>query len=148
MGEVTAYNLSKKYKYLNTLMSANINSLLEVDDIGPSTAESIYNFFNDLNNKQVISDLIDNGVRWINDVETKEGKLSNKSFIITGSLKSLTKDQAYSKIRELGGTIDTSVNKNTSIVIVGENAGMKVELAKKFNIPMITEDKLLEILNV
>lgn len=148
VGEVTAYNLSNKYKYLNILMSADMNSLLEVEDIGPSTAESIINFFNEENNKNVIFELIVSGVNWINEKEMKDTRLLNKSFIITGSLKSLTRDEAYDKIKELGGTIASSITKNTSMVIVGDNPGIKYELAKKLNIPLITEETLLEIINV
>ncbi|HSR89034.1 MAG TPA: NAD-dependent DNA ligase LigA [Candidatus Udaeobacter sp.] len=147
VGEETAIKLAEEYKNLENLTKANLTDLENISDIGPQVASSICEFFRDEKNKKLINNLLKNGVS-IARVETKKtGKLNKQSFVLTGTLSSMSRDEAKAKIRNLGGEISESVSKNTSAVIAGENPGSKLEKARKLNVGVLDEKEFLSLLN-
>ena len=151
VGEETAVKLAEEFKTLDALMKASVSDLESIGDIGPQVSESIYEFFSAKGGsasggKDLVHNLIKNGVI-IQKVEAKKyGKLTGQSFVLTGTLAGFTRDEAKEKIRQLGGEINESVSKNTTAVIAGENPGSKLEKAKKLGVKVLDEKEFLDLL--
>jgi DNA ligase (NAD+) len=115
-------------------------------DIGPVVAKSIFEWFEDRENLKFLEKL-EKVVKIINsDLKIKNNKLKNLTFVITGSLENMTRDEVRAKIRELGGNVSESVSKNTDYVIVGSEPGSKAETAKKLEVKILSEQEFLEML--
>ena len=125
-------------------MKASVDEIVSIEDFGAIMAESVRKFFDDGNNVKLIEELVALGVR-VSDVEINEGELSGVNAVLTGSLKTLKRSQAEAMIKEKGGKVASSVSKSVNLVIVGEDAGSKLEKAKKLGIKIITEDEFLEL---
>ena len=146
VGEETAIKLAEEFKTLDNVMKTDIAGLENIGDIGPQVSTSIYEFFKDEKNKKLIQNLLKNGVS-IQKVEAKkQGKLTGQTFVLTGTLSAMSRDEAKEKIRGLGGEVGESVSKNTSAVIAGENPGSKLDKARKLEIKVLNEDEFLAIL--
>lgn len=148
VGEETAIALAEHFGSLENIKKANLDELDSLPDFGGIMAKSIYNWFGDKHNLDLIKKLIDRGIR------LKSGKIAKKnllffgkSVVLTGSLNSLTRDEAKAKIRELGGKFVSSVSKNTDLVVVGKEPGSKHEKAKKLGIKIIDEEEFLNLIN-
>jgi DNA ligase (NAD+) len=146
VGVQTAVSLAKEFKNLDNLVDASEEDLMKVSDIGEVVAESIVAWFSDEDNLKLISDLKELGV----EPMTESGgtlPLSGKSYVVTGTLSSMGREEAEDKLRALGATVTSSVTKNTTALIAGEKPGKsKTEKAKKLGIATIEESELLELI--
>ena len=145
IGKKTAKTLASYYKNIDNLINASYDELLEIEDIGEVIALSVYNFFNEEKNIDLINQLKDLGInmKYLNEVDIDE-EFNGKTFVLTGSLSTLTRDEATSKIENKGGKVTSSVTKKTDYVVVGDNPGSKYDKAKSLNIEIWTEEQLLE----
>ena len=148
VGEVTAKQLAKHFGDLAPLMEADEESLQVIPDVGPIVAQSIAHFFQQPHNREVIDKLIELGLEWPK-IEIKKGDLpfTGKTFVVTGTLASMGRNEAKEKIEALGGKASGSVSKKTDYVIVGENAGSKAEKAQALDLTMLDEQAFLALLD-
>ena len=147
VGSKTAKILAKKYKNIDNLINAKYEELLEVKDIGERIAKSVVDYF--ANDNGIIEKLKRHNVNMLYLGKTNVNEnFEGKTFVLTGTLSSITRNEAKEKIEEMGGNVSGSVSKKTDFVIVGENPGSKYDDAIKLNIPMLDEqDFLLKINN-
>jgi DNA ligase (NAD+) len=146
VGAQTAVSLARKFKTLDNLMLATEDELLEVPDIGEVVAESILAYFSDEDNLKLLEDLRRMGV-WPKDEVGENLPLAGKSYIITGTLNTMGREEAEDKLRMLGAEVTSSVTKNTTALIVGEKPGKsKLEKADKLGISRISEAEFLKVI--
>lgn len=148
VGEATALALATHFGCLNALIEAGEEALMQVPDVGPVVAESIATFFRQPHNLEVISRLQDVGVHW-SAIEGQAGRdqpLAGQTWVLTGTLSSLSRDQAKEKLMLLGAKVAGSVSKKTSCVVAGESAGSKLADAEKLGVPVMNEESLLALL--
>jgi len=145
VGEETAIALAQYFGKLDKIRKANLKKLLQVEDIGQIVAQSIFEWFNKEGNRELIKKLLDNGIE-IEKVKTVKKKLIGQVFVLTGEMNRFNREQAKSKIRQLGGNVSGSVSKQTDFVVVGQNPGSKYNRAKKLGIKIISEKEFLEII--
>ncbi|MBR5939069.1 NAD-dependent DNA ligase LigA [Candidatus Saccharibacteria bacterium] len=147
VGIQTAASLANKFKTIDNLINVTEDELLAVPDIGKVVAESILAWFADEDNLALLSEMRELGVSPLRDTGG-ELKLSGKSYIISGTLESMGREEAESKLRELGATVTSSVTKNTTALILGEKPGKsKVDKAERLNIPKINEKEFLGLIS-
>jgi DNA ligase (NAD+) len=148
VGEATAKTLARHFGALETLMHADEAKLTEVSDVGPIMAGHIEAFFAEPHNRKVITALRQAGVHWKESAPQRrsEGPLAGQSVVLTGSLASLTRDEARDKLEALGAKVAGSVSKKTSFVVAGEAAGSKLEKAEALGVEIWDEAKLLGFL--
>jgi len=144
IGEEMALDLSRKLGSLDRFRNISKEELEASDGVGPKVAESVYNYFHDANNIKLIDDLFEAGIKIRSETKLSR-KLNGLSFIITGSLQSMSRDGAKDKIRNLGGDVHSSISKNTSYLIVGSNPGSKFEKAKKLGVKILSEEEFLKM---
>jgi len=145
VGEETSYDLAKQFKNIDTLSNSTILELEMIEGIGPNVSKSIFDWFNDKENKLLLKDLLEE-VNIIYE-EKKEGNyLDKKTFVLTGTLETLSRDEAKQKIKERGGDVSSSVSKNTSYVVVGDSPGSKVDVAVKLGVTVLNEEEFLKLL--
>lgn len=150
VGEETAFQLAEEFGAIEKIMEASREELEEVPDVGPRVAGSIYEFFQKKENRTLIEELKKNGVvieKQKNKETKKHGGLLGKTFVLTGSLETLTRDEAKEKIRALGGEISESVSKHTDYVIAGENSGSKLTKAKALSVSVLSEKEFLQLIH-
>ena len=150
VGSKTAKVLAKQFKNIDNLMNASFEDLQSINDIGPIIAQNIIDYFNDEKNIQVINQLKEIGVNmdYIKDNRDVDKEIFlNKVFVLTGTLNSVTREEASQLIESFGGKVSSSVSKKTNAVIVGDNPGSKFDKAVKLNIPIWSEDEFLEKIN-
>jgi DNA ligase (NAD+) len=148
VGEATAKALARHFGKLDAIMDATEEQLLEVGDIGPVVAQSIRTFFDQPHNREVVEQLRACGVTW------EEGEpaavapkpLSGKTFVITGTLPSLSRDEAKDRVEAAGGKVAGSVSKKTDFVVAGAEAGSKLTKAQELGVTVIDEAALLKLL--
>jgi len=147
VGEETAIRLAAHFYSLEKIMDASLEELQKVNDIGPRVAESLNEWFQSKENKKLVEELVENGVK-IEDVgrRTYDLRLANKVFVLTGTLITMTRDEAKDKIRELGGEVSESVSKKTNYVVAGENAGSKLQKAQVFGVKILNEKEFINLL--
>jgi len=142
VGEATAAALAVHFGKLEGIAAASEADLLSVPDVGPVVAARIRSFFDEAHNRDVISALRDHGVHWT-DTEPQQnpadGPLSGKTFVLTGTLSSMTRDEAKQKIQSLGGKVTGSVSKKTDFVVHGKKPGSKLAQAQKFEVATLDE---------
>lgn len=153
VGETTAKDLARYFGNLDSLIMADAESLQQVPDIGPVVAQSITNFFSERHNIEVIEQLRAGGVRWEEDAGMQQakagldiGKLGGKTFVLTGTLLNLTREDAKEKIEALGGKVAGSVSKKTDYVVAGTDPGSKYDKAVELGIAILAEAGLLQLL--
>ena len=146
VGAQTAVDLANNFRRLDSLGTATYDQLKEVEGIGEIVAESILAWFADEDNRALLTKFRRFGV-WPTEIKRVGGKLSGKSFVITGTLEHMGRDQAADKIRSMGGTFQSSVGKDTDFLVVGQNVGeSKLTKAQKFGTIQISEEDLLKII--
>ncbi|MCD4694107.1 NAD-dependent DNA ligase LigA [bacterium] len=135
-------------RLIKIIQSFSKENLMDLIDLGPVISESLYNWFQNKKNIEVLMKLKDNGVqiKYHRFLDKKQRTLQGKKFVLTGTLENLTRIDAKNKIRELGGEISTTVSKNIDYVIVGKNSGSKNEKAKNLGIKIINEDKFINLI--
>jgi DNA ligase (NAD+) len=147
VGEEMASDLSAKLNSIDEFKNISKEKLEAINGIGPKVAESIYEYFHNKDNLKVVDDLLKAGVK-IKNIENKNKnseKLSGLSFVLTGTLQNLSRDEAKEKIRALGGNISFSVSKNTNYIVAGKNPGSKFSKAKKIGVKIIDEKEFLKM---
>jgi DNA ligase (NAD+) len=145
VGSQTAIDLATAFHSIETLQKATIDELLEVEGIGTIVAESIAAWFADPDNETLLEKFSTLGVA--PRFEKKSGKLAGQNFVVTGTLESMGRDLAADKIRELGGTFQTSVAKDTTYLVAGANVGeSKLAKAKKYGTTVLNEEQFLEMI--
>ena len=146
VGAQTALDLTKEFTLLTSLQKATIEDLHSIEGVGEVVAESIVAWFADPENRKMLEKFEKYNVT-PSAIKIANGKLSGKSFAITGSFESMSREQAADQIRALGGTFQSSVGKNTDYLVVGENVGeSKFKKARSFGTAIINEEKLKEML--
>ncbi len=149
VGESTARELARHFGSLEALMAADETRLLEVDEVGPVVAASIARFFAEPHNREAIAQLRAAGVRWAETAPAPRaaaGTLAGKVFVLTGSLPTLTREQAAEWIVAAGGRVSGSVSAKTDYVLAGAAAGGKLERARALGVAVIDEDGLRRLL--
>jgi len=147
VGAETANDLAEKFQSLDNFLSASLEDLNSIFDIGPVVAESIFSYIKDKHSLQFIHKLIDNGVIIAKPQkrETRSG-IDKKTFVFTGGMESLSRDEAKKKVRLYGGNSSESVSGNIDYVVAGENTGSKYEKAKKLGIEILSENDFLKLI--
>ncbi len=147
VGKETAEILSKNFTNIDELMQADSEKLSSIEGIGDKIAVTVVEFFKNEENKKMIQALKDVGINPIaENVEPVSDKLAGKTFVLTGAL-SFNRTAAAKRIKEMGGSVTSSVSKSTSYVVVGENPGSKLDKAQKFGIIVLNEQEFLDLLD-
>ena len=142
VGEETAYDIAKNFGSLEKISEASFEEIEAIYGVGPIVAKFLYEWFKDSENKKLIKNL----TKQVKIEEVKAGKkLKGKSFVFTGTLN-MDRVAAQETVRRLGGEVSSSVSKNTSYVVAGENAGSKLEKAQQLGVAVINEEKFLEMI--
>lgn len=147
VGEVAAAALAAKYKTLESCFGATVEELCEIDDIGEITARSFVDFFARPESRRLADELIAAGVLTESTAAPKGERLAGMTFVITGTLPTMKRDEASALIAANGGKVSGSVSKKTTYVLAGEEAGSKLTKANELGIPVIREEQLLEMLS-
>lgn len=146
VGIKAAKVLAKKYKTMESLMNASLESLCEVNDVGEITANNIYEFFKQEQSIDMINRLKLAGINMqARNEEEIDNRFEGKVFVLTGSLEKYTRQEAADIIEKYGGKTSSSVSKKTDYVLAGENAGSKLTKAQDLGIKIISEDEFEEI---
>jgi len=144
VGNKVAKVLTKHFHSLEELMNAKYEDLIAIDDIGSNTALNIINYFKE--NKDLIYELISLGINPIEKEELASDKFKGLTFVLTGKLPTLTRDEATKLIEKHGGKVVSSVSKNTSYVLAGSDAGSKLDKAMQLKVPIIDEEEFLKLI--
>ncbi len=145
IGQVAANALAKRYKTLAACFDATVEELCEIEDFGEITAESVYDFFSHPQNRELCQKLIDAGLETDVKKQIKSAKFEGMTFVLTGTLPTMTRDEAKAIIEENGGKTSGSVSKKTSVVLAGEEAGSKLTKAQSLGIRIIDEEEFLRM---
>jgi DNA ligase (NAD+) len=149
VGEETAIDLAKYFGSIEKLREASFDSLQSLDGVGPIVAQAMVDWFADKSNKKVLDNLLKQ-VQIQKPLASAQGeskKLSGKSFVITGTLSGMSRDEAKDKVRALGGDVSESVSSKTSYLVAGENAGSKLEKAQKLGVKVLSEKEFLGLIS-
>lgn len=147
VGEATARDLAQHFRDLNALMQASEESLLEVNDVGGVIAQSIRHFFDQEHNREVIESLIASGVTWpVPEAIRADNPVAGKTFVLTGTLPTLSREEAKAMLLAKGAKVAGSVSKKTDYVVAGEAAGSKLEKAQSLGVQVIDEQTMKTML--
>ena len=148
VGERTAQILSDHFGSLDEIGHASAEALQEAEEIGPKVADSIRQFFAEERNRELIERLRDAGLQFTAPKQRKkQGSLTGRTFVLTGTLPTLTREEAKARIETAGGKVVGSVSSKTSYVVAGEEAGSKLDKAQALNVPILDEAGLLAMLS-
>ncbi|MCL5775371.1 MAG: NAD-dependent DNA ligase LigA [Patescibacteria group bacterium] len=148
VGEQTAEDLAAHFGSLEKLQAASLDEVNQIENIGPVVSRSVYEYFKDKENNRFIGNLFKNGVKVLKQAQKQAvGKLTGKTFVITGTLDTMSRDEAKSQIKRLGGKVTESVTKQTGYVVVGKEPGSKYEKAKKLGVNLLFEKDFKELIN-
>lgn len=143
VGSKVSKILCKKFNSLDAFVNAKLDDYLEIKDIGIATAQSLVSYFEE--NKELIEELISLGINPIQESNNISNMFSGKTFVLTGKLDTLTREEATKIIEDNGGNVSSSVSNKTSFVLLGKDPGSKYEKAIKLNIKIITEEEFIKI---
>ena len=149
VGETTAKDLARHFGALDRIMDATVEQLLEVPDVGPIVADSIRTFFDQPHNREVVEQLRAAGITWdegAGTADTSPKPFAGQTFVLTGTLPTLTRDAAQALIEAAGGKVSGSVSRKTHFVVAGDDAGSKLEKARALERPVLDEAGLLALL--
>ena len=146
VGKETAEILTDEFQTLESLMAATQERLASIEGIGEKIAQSIYDFFQNKTNLNMVKELKELGFQFKDNSIGKTQELAGKTFVLTGTLATMGRDEAGDKIKIRGGKTSSSVSKNTSYVVVGANPGSKLDKAEKLGVIILNEDEFLELL--
>jgi DNA ligase (NAD+) len=145
VGERTAQFLAEHFGSMDMLMNAGEQELQEVGEVGPRIAKSIMEFFQEQKNRELVAQLRKAGLTFAGKKKERGTKLAGKTFVLTGTLAHLTRDEAKKMIEDAGGRVSGSVSKKTDFVVAGEDAGSKLEKAKELGVRVIDEEEMKEL---
>jgi DNA ligase (NAD+) len=142
VGERAAMLLARHFRSLDALAAASIEEIDELYEIGPTVAASVHDWFADPANRRLVRRLKEAGLRTEEESEAAPAArtLSGMQFVLTGTLETMTRDEAKAAIEERGGRVTSSVSKKTSVVVVGRDAGSKLDKAKELSLRCVDED--------
>ncbi len=148
VGEATARDLARHFGNLDAILAADLAALLDVRDVGPVLAESIVRFIAERHNRDVIAALRAAGVHWRESAPERAsaGRLAGLTFVLTGTLPGLAREDAKAKIEAEGGKVAASVSKKTSYLVAGADAGSKLAKAQELGVPVLDETELLQMI--
>ena len=146
VGKETAEIIANEFKTLDRLYHADSFELVEIPGIGLKTAIEVREFFNKPKNIELMEEFKALGVNPVQEVERISDVLKGKTLVLTGTLRNMTRDEAQELIKSMGGKPSSSVSKNTSYVIAGENPGSKLDKAQDLGVIILTEDEFLEMI--
>jgi DNA ligase (NAD+) len=147
VGERTAQILAETFGSMDALMNASEEQLQRAEEVGPRVSQSIRAFFEEQRNRDLIERLRAQGLQFAYEVKRREGgRFAGKTFVLTGTLETMTREDAKAKIEEAGGKATDSVSKKTDFVVAGDKAGSKLEKAQKLNVRVLTEAQFLELM--
>ena len=147
VGEATALNLARHFGDLDPLLSATVDELLLIDDVGPVVAQQIHTFFAQPHNLFVIKRLRELGVHWSIEQRAVQAPLAGQTWVLTGTLEQLTRDEAKARLQALGAKVAGSVSAKTTQVVAGPGAGSKLERATELGIAVMDEDTFMRRLD-
>ena len=151
VGEATAKDLAKHFGSLDRILHASVEELLQVNDVGPIVAQSIHVFFAQPHNREVLDALRAAGIHWDehagSSADASPKPLAGKTFVLTGTLPSLSRDEAKELIEAAGGKVSGSVSKKTHYVVAGAEAGSKLQKAQELGVTIIDESQLQALLS-
>ena len=150
VGESKAILLAENFGSIDNIIKAKEEQLVTISDFGKVVSNNIVSFFKENHNIDVINKLIEYGVHWNNlklDIDNRKNlPLTNSTYVITGTLSKMSRDEAKAKLREFGAKVTDTVSKNTTALIAGEKAGSKIKKAEKLGITIYTEEEFLNLL--
>ena len=148
VGETTAKDLARHFGGIDRLMAASVDELLQVNDVGPVVAQSIRAFFDQPHNVEVVEQLRAAGIHWPEQAAALGPQpLAGKTLVLTGTLPTLSRDEAKALIEAAGGKVSGSVSKKTNYVVAGEEAGSKLDKARELGVPVLDEAGLQALLH-
>ncbi|KUM55307.1 NAD-dependent DNA ligase LigA [Rheinheimera sp. EpRS3] len=147
VGEATALNLANHFASLANVQQATLEQLLQVNDVGTVVAEHVKSFFTEPHNQSVITALVNAGINWpvIEQLAQTEQPLAGQTLVLTGTLVSMGRDDAKARLQRLGAKVSGSVSAKTHAVIAGDNAGSKLAKATELNVPVWSEQQMLDV---
>ena len=147
-GEATAQNLANHFLTLENIISASVESLTQVSDVGDIVASHVRGFFDEEHNLAVVNALIEQGVHWpaLSAPSEDEQPLAGLTYVLTGTLNTLNRNDAKARLQQLGAKVSGSVSAKTDALVAGEKAGSKLTKAQGLGIDVLTEDDLIELL--
>jgi DNA ligase (NAD+) len=149
VGERTAVFVAEAFGNLDAVAAAGTDELQRAEEVGPKVAESIVQFFREPRNRELVERLRAAGLPFVYDRgKPQGGPLQNLTFVLTGTLPNLSREDAKKLIESAGGKVAGSVSKKTSYVVAGADAGSKLAKAEELGIPIISEDGLLELIRI
>jgi DNA ligase (NAD+) len=150
VGESTAKDLAKHFGQLDRIMDAPIEALLQVNDVGPVVAESLRRFFDEPHNREVVEQLRACGITWAEHngaaLQTHDGPFASKTVVLTGTLATMSRDDAKERLESRGAKVSGSVSKKTDFVIAGSEAGSKLDKANELGVKVLDEATFIEML--
>ena len=146
VGKETADILTSEFTDLDSLRNASLEDLANIEGIGEKIAKSVYEYFKNPENKARINEFLSLGFSFENTALTRTNEFAGQTFVLTGTLSSMTRDEAGDKIKARGGKTSSSVSKKTSFVVAGENAGSKLDKAEKLGVIILNEDEFLKMI--
>lgn len=139
IGKQTAIDLANHFRTLDKIKTASVDELMQIEGVAEVVAQSIFDYFRDKKNLHFISRLLDAGVAITKMQPVAAGKLTGKTFVLTGTLPNYTREQAAGLIRGLGGRVSSSVSRETNYVVAGENPGSKYDQAQRLGVTILSE---------
>jgi DNA ligase (NAD+) len=146
VGERTAQLLAESFGSMDALMAATVDELEAVDEVGPRVAEAIHEFFAEEKNRELVEKLRQAGLTFTAEKKRKTSQLEGLTFVLTGTMPDLTREEAKARIEAAGGKVSGSVSKKTSYLVAGEDAGSKLDKAQELKVPVIDQAQLLGLL--
>jgi DNA ligase (NAD+) len=146
VGERTAQFLAEEFGSIDALMAASQDELERVNEVGPRISQSIREFFEEEKNRQLVEELRAAGLVLTAERRERSAELAGLTFVLTGTLPTLTREEAKAKIESAGGKVSGSVSKKTNYVVAGEEAGSKLEKAQELGVAVLDEAGLLDLL--
>ena len=146
VGEVAAESIARKMRTIEACMNATVDDFTAIEDIGEITATALVEYFNQDSARELIERLIALGLKTDANAEQRAETLAGLTFVLTGTLPTMSRDEASALIKQAGGKVSGSVSKKTAYVVAGEEAGSKLTKAKELGIPVLDENALMEML--
>jgi DNA ligase (NAD+) len=147
VGEETAEDIAIAFKTIDTIAHASKEDFESIEGVGDIVAQSLYDWFHDESNKKLLERLLKEvNIKAVKVVKGAAAPLAGKTFVLTGTLSMMSRDEAKRRIKSLGGHVLGSVSKNTDFVVAGENPGSKYDNAKRFGVPIISEAEFLKMI--
>ncbi len=146
VGEVAAESIARKMRTIEKCMAASVEEYTAIEDIGEITAQALVEYFADDAARELISRLSELGLKTDANAEEREETFAGLTFVLTGTLPTMTRDEASALIKQAGGKVSGSVSKKTSYVVAGEEAGSKLTKANDLGVPVLDEDGLMRLL--